>query len=143
MGGGKRTGQRTLPKVSGPLQMSFWSAQSWISVQEKQSTDTRGGGKRATRRVIQCLMLRTASKIEFLKMLKKAQELVTSKLRFRVHIFRAFALGHLRRPLFLWGERDLPHFLHFWGTANHAPSPQKTFLIKWDFWGGGVRIVGT
>ena len=29
------------------------------------------------------------------------------------------------------------------GTANHAPSPQKTFLIGWYFWGGGVRIVGT
>ena len=24
-----------------------------------------------------------------------------------------------------------------WGTANHAPSPQKTFLIGWCFWGGG------
>ena len=31
----------------------------------------------------------------------------------------------------------------FWGTANHTPSPQKTFLIRWYFWGSGVRIVGT
>ena len=23
-----------------------------------------------------------------------------------------------------------------WGTANHAPSPQKTFFIRWYFWGG-------
>ena len=29
-----------------------------------------------------------------------------------------------------------------WGTASHAPSPQRTFLIRWYFGGGGVRIVG-
>ena len=39
MGGGKRTRERALPKIVGPLQKSFWSALSWISVQEKQSTD--------------------------------------------------------------------------------------------------------
>ena len=32
-GGGKRTGERTLPKIFGPLEKSFWSALSWISVQ--------------------------------------------------------------------------------------------------------------
>ena len=45
MGGGKRTEERALPKNSGPLQKSFWSAQSWIFVQEKESNDTRGGWK--------------------------------------------------------------------------------------------------
>ena len=35
--------------------------------------------------------------------------------RFRVRIFRVFALWNLLRPLFFWGERDLnfPHFPHF------------------------------
>ena len=45
MGGGKRTRERALPKIFGPLQESFWSTLSWIFVQEKQSTDTRGGWK--------------------------------------------------------------------------------------------------
>ena len=45
MGGGKRTEERALPKNSGPLQKSFWSAQSWLFVQEKESNDTRGGWK--------------------------------------------------------------------------------------------------
>ena len=45
MAGGKRTRERALPKIFGPLQKSFWSALSWILVQEKQSTDTRGGWK--------------------------------------------------------------------------------------------------
>ena len=40
MGGGKLTREHTLPKIFGPLQKSFWSALSWIFVQEKQSTDT-------------------------------------------------------------------------------------------------------
>ena len=44
-GGGKRTGERALPKIFGPLQKSFWSALLWIFVQEKQSTDTWGGWK--------------------------------------------------------------------------------------------------
>ena len=39
MGGGKRTRERALPKIFGPLQKSFWSALSWIFVQEKQSAD--------------------------------------------------------------------------------------------------------
>ena len=38
-GGGKRTRERALPKIFGPLQKSFWSALSWIFVQEKQSAD--------------------------------------------------------------------------------------------------------
>ena len=45
MGGGKRTRERALPKIFGPLQKSFWAALSWIFVQEKQSTDTWGGWK--------------------------------------------------------------------------------------------------
>ena len=45
MGGGKRTRERALPKIFGALQKSFWSALSWIFVQEKQSTDTWGGWK--------------------------------------------------------------------------------------------------
>ena len=44
-GGGKRTRERALPKNSGPLQKSFWSAQSWTFVQEEQSNDTREGWK--------------------------------------------------------------------------------------------------
>ena len=40
MGGGKRTRERALLKIFGPLQKSFWSALSWIFVEEKQSTDT-------------------------------------------------------------------------------------------------------
>ena len=40
MGGGKRTRERALPKIFGSLEKSFWSALSWISVQEKQSADT-------------------------------------------------------------------------------------------------------
>ena len=40
MGGGKRTRERTLPEFFGPLQKWFWSALSWIFIQEKQSTDT-------------------------------------------------------------------------------------------------------
>ena len=36
MGGGKRTRERALRKIFGPLQKSFWSALSWIFVQEKQ-----------------------------------------------------------------------------------------------------------
>ena len=49
MGGGKRTEARTLPINFRPFQKSFWSAQSWIFVQEKQSNETRGGGKRTVR----------------------------------------------------------------------------------------------
>ena len=45
MGGGKRTRERALPKIFGPLQKSFWSTLSWIFVQGKQSTDTWGGWK--------------------------------------------------------------------------------------------------
>ena len=45
MGGGKRTRERARPKNLGPLQKSFWSAQSWIFAHEKQSNDTRGGWK--------------------------------------------------------------------------------------------------
>ena len=40
MGGGKRTRERTLTKIFGPLQKSFWSALSWIFVQEKTEPDT-------------------------------------------------------------------------------------------------------
>ena len=40
MGGGRRTRERALPKIFGPLQKSFWSALSWIFAQAKQSTDT-------------------------------------------------------------------------------------------------------
>ena len=44
-GAGKRTRERALPKILGPLQKSFWPAPPWILVQEKQSTDTWGGWK--------------------------------------------------------------------------------------------------
>ena len=40
MGGEKRTRERGVPKMLGPLQKSFWSAVSWIFAQEKPSTDT-------------------------------------------------------------------------------------------------------
>ena len=42
MGGGKRTRERALPKIFGPLQKSllFWSALWWIFVQKKKATDT-------------------------------------------------------------------------------------------------------
>ena len=42
-GGGKRTRERALPKILGPLQKSFCFALSWILVQERQSTDTWEG----------------------------------------------------------------------------------------------------
>ena len=48
MGGGKRTRERALPKIFGPLQKSCWSALSWTFVQEKQSTENvpyEGGSK--------------------------------------------------------------------------------------------------
>ena len=45
MGGGKRTREPALPNNSGPLQKSFWSAQSWILIQQKQSNDIRGRWK--------------------------------------------------------------------------------------------------
>ena len=37
MGGGKCTRERALLKNSGPLQKSFWSAQSWICCTEKKT----------------------------------------------------------------------------------------------------------
>ena len=53
MGGGKRTRERALPKIFEPLQKSFWSALSWVFVQEKQSTDTWGGWKTYRMRAVQ------------------------------------------------------------------------------------------
>ena len=45
--GGRKTYQRTrLPKNSGPLQKSFWSAQSWIFITGNRATTPEGGGKR-------------------------------------------------------------------------------------------------
>ena len=38
MGGGKRIRERALPKNSGPLQKSCWSAKSWIFVQNRATT---------------------------------------------------------------------------------------------------------
>ena len=43
MGGGKRTRERIRPKISGPLPKSFWSALSWILLQETQGNDTWWG----------------------------------------------------------------------------------------------------
>ena len=45
MGGGKRTEQRTLQKISGPLDKSVRSGQSSTFLQGKKSSDTRGGWK--------------------------------------------------------------------------------------------------
>ena len=45
-GGGKRTRERALPKIVGPLQKSFWSEGCrGFLYRKKQSTDTRGGWK--------------------------------------------------------------------------------------------------
>ena len=64
-GGGKRTRERALLKNSGPFQKSFWSAQSWIFVQEKQSNDTRGGWKTYCTRGVQNLFLGRVSFMRF------------------------------------------------------------------------------
>ena len=55
MGGGKRTRERALPKNSGPLQKSFWSAQSWIfsTGKTEQRHPRGGGGKRTVRGGVQ------------------------------------------------------------------------------------------
>ena len=42
IGGGERTGERALPKVFGPLQRSFWSAQLWILLGKTKSTVKAG-----------------------------------------------------------------------------------------------------
>ena len=49
MGGGKRTRERALPKIFGPLQKSFWCALSWIFVEENRALTPEGGGKRTVR----------------------------------------------------------------------------------------------
>ena len=41
----KAPGNAPSRKKFGPLQKSFWCAESWISVQDKQSNDTSGGWK--------------------------------------------------------------------------------------------------
>ena len=45
IGGGKRTRECALPKIFGALQKSFWSALSWISVQENRALTREGGWK--------------------------------------------------------------------------------------------------
>ena len=65
MGGGKRTRERALPKSFGPLQKSFWSALSWIFVQEKQSTDTWRGWKTYRTRGVQNPFLGGVSFVRF------------------------------------------------------------------------------
>ena len=65
MGGGKRTRERALPKNSGLFQKSFWSAQLWIFVQEKQSNDTRGGWKTYRTRGVQNPFLGRVSFVRF------------------------------------------------------------------------------
>ena len=49
MGGGKRTRERALPKIFGPLQKSFWSALSWILYKKNRALAPEGGGKRTVR----------------------------------------------------------------------------------------------
>ena len=44
MGGGKRTRERALPKIFGPLQKSFWSDLSWIFCTGKNRALTPEGG---------------------------------------------------------------------------------------------------
>ena len=41
-GGGKRTREHALPKIFGPLQTRFWSALSWIFVQENKTLTPEG-----------------------------------------------------------------------------------------------------
>ena len=65
MGGGKRTRERALPKIFGPLQKSFCSALPWIFVQEKQSTDTRAGWKTYRTRGVQNPFLEGVSFVRF------------------------------------------------------------------------------
>ena len=64
--GGRKTYQRTpSPENFWTLQKSFWSALSWIFVQEKQSTDTWGGWKTYRRRGVQNPFLGGVSYVRF------------------------------------------------------------------------------
>ena len=63
MGGGKRTRERALAKIIGPLQKSFWSALSWIFVQEKQTPER--GGKHTVRGGVQNPFLGVLSLMRF------------------------------------------------------------------------------
>ena len=85
MGGGKRTRERALPKNSGPLQKSFWSAQSWIFVQEKQSNDTRGGWKTYRTRGVQNPFLGGVSFVSFSSPLFFHPPMASSQLKGRAH----------------------------------------------------------
>ena len=63
-------------------------------------------------------------------------------------IFRVFAVWNLLRPLFFWGERDHPHFLHFrrigWFRKSERPALLWPALGDREFWGrgGGVVFLG-
>ena len=65
MGGGKRTRERALPKIFGPLQNSFWSALSLIFVQENRALTPEGGGKRTVRGGVQNPFLGGVSFVRF------------------------------------------------------------------------------
>ena len=65
MGGGKRTRERALPKIFGPLQKSFWSALSWILYRENRAPTPEGGGKRTVRGGVQNPFLGGVSFVRF------------------------------------------------------------------------------
>ena len=64
-GGGKRTEQRTLQKISGPLEKSVWSGQSSTFYREKKSSDTRGGWKTYQTKGVQNHFLEGVSFVRF------------------------------------------------------------------------------
>ena len=67
MGEAKRMGEENVPdqKDVGPLQKSFWYAESWILVLENRATTPEGGGKRTRERGIQNPFLGGVSFVRF------------------------------------------------------------------------------
>ena len=101
MGGGKRTRERALPKIFGPLQKSFWSALSWISVQENRAPTPEGGGKRTVRGGVQNPFLEGVSFVRFSTPLPFPPPMASSELRKLPVLLRAdFVLPKDPRPLY-------------------------------------------
>ena len=65
MGGGKRTRERAFPEIFGPLQKSFWSALSWVFVQENRALTPERGGKRTVQGGVQNPFLGGVSFVRF------------------------------------------------------------------------------
>ena len=65
MGGGKRTRERALPRIFGPLQNSLWSALSWILYRKNRALTPEGGGRRTVQRGVQNPFLGGVSFVRF------------------------------------------------------------------------------